>query len=166
MIDLRRACLAILCMLLPLSGCSASYAQFVGKPAPSIRFTLMNGSQHALENLQGRKTVIAFWSTRCGACGDVLRKLNAMAASSRRGGPIIIAVNVDEAENITDVQELIRAERITSLTHAFSGNGYYDEAFMIFKVRSLPTVFVVNESGVVVAAGQSFSSVKEGLKEG
>lgn len=156
---------AILGALLALGGCTGSYEKFVGKPAPYTRLTLMSGRQIALRNLEGRKAVLTFWSVRCGACGSVLRDLDEMAAEAKkRGGPVYLAINIDEAELLPKVMERIEEDELLSMVHAFSGNGYFDEAYVSFGIDSLPTIFVIGENGTVIQAGQSAGAIESAVE--
>jgi len=159
--------LGVMSAALLMTACalgSRSY-EWGGKPAPYTKFTMLDGSSVALDELRGKNVVVIFWATTCGYARRVMERLNRyLQAHGREKNLEIIAVSVDKAEKLDDVRDRIRFDELYSMRHAFSGNDVQDEAYMAFDVGSLPAVFVISPRGIVLASGGSDHVVYEALR--
>ena len=131
---------------LPWSDASASGvlppAPAVGHPAPDITLTTTAGETFKLSDLRGTPVVLNFWATWCPPCRAELPELQ--AASQRLAGQVAI-VGVNQAEAPAEVGAF--AEKL-GLTFAIPLD-QDAEVSRLYRVRSLPTTFFIDRSGVI-----------------
>ncbi len=130
---------------------------FVGQPNPGLTATDLLGDEFDLEQLRGRVVLVDFWATWCGPCIKELPLL--MQAMERLDGePVtLLAVSVD---NEVDVVPPFLAQRgWTSgeggLQVVWAGPRGAKERWL---VRGIPSLFVVDPTGVVRYHHQGYSS--------
>ena len=154
----------ILCLLLLasasfISACSSTSSaakELVGQQAPFTRFTMLDGSPLVLDEYRGKKVVLMFWATWCHKSRPKIEQLNSFASHfSGRNDIVFLAISVDELSNYDKLIERVKYKKLNNLSHAFSGNGPYDEALHTFRVDTLPQFFVISEYGEVISTGSS-----------
>ena len=151
-----RALMVVCCAFLT-AACAVrtQNKELTGKHVPWTRFTMLDGEYRAMQEFQGRQTVVVFWASWCHKSYRMLRKLNAFAGRAASRDAVFLAVNLDKAEKIEDVKERIAANHLDTLSHAFSGNDVADEAFIALQGDNLPYVVVIDKKGFILAAGNS-----------
>jgi peroxiredoxin len=131
---------------LPAGDVSASGAlppaPAVGHPAPDFTLTTAAGETLRLSDLRGTPVVLNFWATWCPPCRAELPELQ--SASERLTGQVAI-VGVNQAEAPAEVQAFADKLDLT-FTVPLDENG---DASRLYRVRSLPTTFFIDSSGVI-----------------
>lgn len=159
---------AALLLGLSLSSCAASgpsSTDLIGKMAPYTRFTMLDGELLASENLKGKTVVLIFWASWCRRSPKVLERVNEYARKfAGRDDVVFLTASVDKAENLPAVKERIEFSRLDAMKHAFSGNEAYDEAYMAYHEHSIPTIFIIDRNGYIVARGDDVDVVLENVK--
>ena len=117
-------------------------APAIGHPAPEIMLATTNGQAFALSDLRGTPVVLNFWATWCPPCRAELPELQ--AASERLAGEVAI-IGVNQGEAPADVQAF--AQQL-GLTFEIPLDTQM-EASRLYSVRSLPTTFFIDRSGVI-----------------
>ena len=117
-------------------------APAVGHPAPDFTLTTAAGETFKLSDLRGTPVVLNFWATWCPPCRAELPELQ--AASERLTGQVAI-VGVNQAEAPAEVGAF--AEKL-GLTFAIPLD-QDAEVSRLYRVRSLPTTFFIDRSGVI-----------------
>ena len=150
-----------------LAGCvGASNSSLIGAMSPPYTtFYMLEGEPLILEHLRGKNVVVLFWANECNQSHELINELNdyARRRASRRD-LAFIAVSLDKSENLSKLKDRIQFGKLDALQHSFSGNDLYDEAKVAFGVDSLPSVFVIDPNGKVVAGGNSFGVVERALQ--
>lgn len=155
--------LSLLIVLL-FNGCVASskHPELEGQTSGFTRLVMLDGKTVARQDLYGKKTVLLFWATWCHGSRPLIEKLNAYALT--RPDLRFIAVSLDKADKLADVQERIEAKGLNNLEHAFSGNEGWDEAFTALKGDGMPYVVVLDEETRVLKTGDNMDVVLETLE--
>ena len=117
-------------------------APAIGHPAPDFTVTTTAGETFKLSDLHGTPMVLNFWATWCPPCRVELPELQ--AASERLAGQVAI-VGVNQAETPAEVRAF--AEKL-GLTFAIPLD-QDAEVSRLYRVRSLPTTFFIDRSGVI-----------------
>jgi thiol-disulfide isomerase/thioredoxin len=113
----------------------------VGRTAPEIEATLLDGQPFHLSSLRGRVVVVSFFASWCTPCRVELPALSELA--SRRPDVAIVAVNVDRDPD--DARAFLAAVPVALpivLDHSALALGRYG-------VVSMPTLFVLDPRGTV-----------------
>jgi peroxiredoxin len=151
-----------------LSGCSmmGSSGLPVGTHVPQTRLFMMNGETRNLEDYRGKTLAMVFWASWCPDSKTELRRFEEVARRyPGRQDLAFVAVSVDKQSDQEKLQDKIKDLKLTDMQHAFSGNDYYDEAFIAFKGDDIPHFYLIDPSGEIVATGNKASVIERGLKK-
>ena len=148
-------------------GCSAaSGSKLIGKPAPLSRVTLLDGDIVALDQFvgHGKPAVLAFWATTCSYSPRAIESLDRIAVKLKPQGVQFLAISIDKSDAIEKLHGMVKYREMKNLTHCYSGNDVYDEAYISYDGGELPYFVVIDGQGTVVAAGNKASVVEDYFK--
>lgn len=128
----------------------------IGRTAPTVRLSTLDGQDFDLERYRGKPVVLAFWASWCTPCRKELPALDAM--SKRRDDVHVFAVNVDRIRG--------KAERFLRAVPLDMPVVWDNESLVMgqLDVTSMPTTFVVDAQGTLKWRKSGFSTEK-GLSE-
>lgn len=132
-----------------------------GKPVPSFQANLLDGKAvvvrvdkgklsvqlkggKANQTLKPKVLVLEFWATWCPPCHLTSKWLAKLHQKYHKKGLIILAISVDE-DGRASVVPFVKSEKTPYLV-ALDPKA---EIANRFKVEGLPTIYVVNEKGVI-----------------
>lgn len=162
--DLLR--LAFAAFIVCCTACSAGRgpSPLIGRPAPRVRYTLLDGSRHSSDELAGKTVVMTFWASWCAYSRPVIGELARIAERhAGRNDVAFLAVSIDEERDLGTLEERIKYGQLAPLTHVFSGNGLEDETFLAYNPDVLPHIFVIKD-GIVSAEGHRAGFVEDHLR--
>jgi len=116
-------------------------------PAPELRYTLLGGQTEALADLRGKVVLVNFWATWCGPCRS---ELPALSDLQDKLGPLGLVVLTITEEPVDTVRAFLRELPLRTTVARVSGPGALTGPFA-GGLDYLPTSFVVDREGVVVA---------------
>jgi thiol-disulfide isomerase/thioredoxin len=135
--------LAILATVMLLGGVKDGCALEVGKPAPPLELTMMDGSIFNTANARGEVVVVNLWATWCTFCRDEMPALEAFYQRHRKEGLKVIAVSMDEPTADAEVKEVLKA-------FTFQGAiGRSSKLKPLGRIWRLPMTFVIDRNGVL-----------------
>ncbi len=116
------------------------------QPAPALKLYDLDGKLHDLSSLKGKVVVVNFWATWCPPCRREMPSLERLRQRLAGKGLVVMAVNVGE-----DVETVFSFTGQLDLAPAFPLLLDKDSTVMQrWKVRGLPTTFVVDAEGRVI----------------
>ena len=145
-----------------LVAVSPSEGVELGEPMPDFAIQTFDGNTLSRATLVGKPIMFIFWNTWCTVCMKELPIINRMAERLGPGGLAILAVNT----GLNDNESKARAY--------WKKYGYvfpvgFDHSFEIgkaFKVRGVPTVFLVDSKGFVRYKNSEFpKDIEERIKK-
>lgn len=146
--------------LLFLLGLGAqAFAQDVITPAPAIELPAEAGAPVALASLKGKVVLIDVWASWCVPCKAAFPAYDEMYRKYKDRGFEVLAVNVDEKR--ADAERFLRDRRHV-LKVVFDPKG---EAPLKFKVRGMPTSYLVDKRGNIRFAHEGFTTKDVALYE-
>jgi thiol-disulfide isomerase/thioredoxin len=127
---------------------SHSLAMQAPKPAPALKLKGLDGKTHDLAQLRGRVVLVNYWATWCPPCRREMPSMERLTQALRGEPFVVLAVDVGEdAETIETFASQLETEPtfpilLDSRSHAMQA----------WKVAGLPTTFLVDRQGRIVAS--------------
>jgi len=134
-----------------------SAALLAGKRAPDFSVKTMAGQRVALSNYKGKVLLLHFWASWCGPCRREMPDLQMIHRLAKDKGVAFLGISVDS--KVADATKFLRQERI-ALPAAFDAAGMQGAAKR-YKVRAIPSTFVIDRKGVVVRVFIGMSEPEE-----
>lgn len=129
-----------------VAGGGESSAPEIGKPAPELALTTLNGAFLRLSDLRGKTILLNFWATWCGPCKQEMPLLVRTAQASADQGLVVVGIDVQESE--AQVRSFVQQVGVT-YPIAIDGDGSATAAYRVF---GLPTSWVIDSAGVARAS--------------
>ena len=119
--------------------------------APSFTLPTRNGSV-SLDSLRGHVVYVDFWASWCEPCKQSFPWLKSLHERYGAKGLVVVAVNLDKAEDKTDAF----LERFPApFTVAYDPEGKVADAF---HVAAMPSSFLIGRDGQVLIAHAGFDA--------
>jgi thiol-disulfide isomerase/thioredoxin len=118
-------------------------AQLVGKRAPEVDLSTLDGTSVKLSALRGKVVVLDFWATWCVPCVQALPTLNAWQRDLGPKGLVVIGVTQDQTD---EVRALIADGSAIDYPVALDAA---QDATRSYRVQGLPMTVVIDKTGVV-----------------
>ena len=121
----------------------------VGKPAPEITGTDLDGRPFKLSDYRGKVVLLTFWAGWCGACRDIA-SLERSFAETMRGRPfVLLGVNGDV--DMVKLKEQMNAEHITARSWCDGGGNANTPGPIArrFNVHGWPSLYLLDARGVI-----------------
>jgi cytochrome c biogenesis protein CcmG/thiol:disulfide interchange protein DsbE len=80
----------------------------IGRAAPNITLTELDGKQVATDDLRGKVVIVTFWATWCEPCREELPLLSRYAGQHAKDGLTILGFSLDTPADLDKVREISR----------------------------------------------------------
>ncbi len=119
------------------------------RPAPPFTVHDLEGAELALTKLRGRTVLLDFWATWCAPCVTDLPKLSKLQERHADDGLTVLSVSIDEGKSaLRKVSRLVKKRQVT---HPVSLDDAESPAWSAYRVRVVPTQFLIDAEGNIVA---------------
>ena len=112
----------------------------IGKPAPDVELTLVDGTGVRLADLRGQVVVLNFWATWCVPCRQELPLLDAYYRRLQTKGLRVFAITTESSVPLSRLKALFAAMAIPSVRRVKG---------MPTQMAAVPTNFVIDRAGIV-----------------
>jgi peroxiredoxin len=145
----RRALLAS-ALALAFGACAAP--QTFPSPAPEFALPDLNRKTMFLSDLRGHPVLVDFWATWCDPCRESIPSYEKLYMERRDAG--FVVVGIDEDDEKADVAVFARKNGIAYPLLRDPKRVAYDA----FRVRGLPTAFLIDGKGRIVRRWDAFNA--------
>lgn len=129
---------------------SISYAGFkVGDVAPDFSIANTNGQQIKLSSLKGNVVLLDFWASWCMPCRMANTEIVPVYHNYASLGFDIFSVSLDSKAE--PWKNAIRNDKMDWPHHGSDLKGWDSDVAKLYAIESLPSSFLINEEGVIVA---------------
>jgi thiol-disulfide isomerase/thioredoxin len=123
-------------------------AALIGKMAPDFSGKTPQGTVVSLQQSLGKITIIDFWASWCGPCRKENPNVVALYNEFHSKGLNIVGVSLDDDSDKWN--DAIAKDKIT-WTQVSNLQGWKDPIAQLYKVEQIPTTFILDGSGIIVA---------------
>jgi thiol-disulfide isomerase/thioredoxin len=129
---------------------SLAWSARPGDAAPALALPDASGRTIDLAAYRGRVVYVDFWASWCAPCRRSFPWMNALKVRHEGEGLVVIGVNVDKRR--ADAERFLR-DVPAAFAIAFDPQGAAPAAF---DVKGMPTSYLIDRQGVVVAVEEGF----------
>ncbi|MEM7353882.1 MAG: redoxin domain-containing protein [Acidobacteriota bacterium] len=119
------------------------------RPAPAFTVRDLEGADVDSQTLRGRTVLLDFWATWCPPCIKDLPKLSQLHERYTEDGLTVVSVSIDEGDDAA--KKVARMVKKRKATHPVYLDSTEAPAWATYLVRAVPTQFLINAEGHVVA---------------
>ncbi|CCG53735.1 Thiol:disulfide interchange lipoprotein precursor [Flavobacterium indicum GPTSA100-9 = DSM 17447] len=119
------------------------------------------GKEISLKESMGKVTIIDFWASWCGPCRKENPNVVALYNELHSKGLNIIGVSLDE--DASKWKEAIAKDKLT-WTHVSNLKGWKDPIAQMYNVDQIPSTFILDEKGTIVAKDLRGEELKAKVK--
>ena len=122
-----------------------------GSIAPELEFSDPDGKVRKLSDLRGKVVLIDFWASWCGPCRKENPHVRAMYEKYHDRGFEVFSVSLDN--NKDRWKEAIVKDNLSWPNHVSDLKGWGSAAAKLYGVSSIPSTFLVDKDGRIIAKG-------------
>ena len=141
----------------------------IGNKAPELKYKNPEGKIIALSSLKGKMVLIDFWASWCMPCRmenpNLVQTYKEFKDTKFKNGKgfTIYGVSLDRFKN--NWENAIKQDSLVWDSHVSDLKFWSSEAAQIYQVHSIPTNFLIDGDGIIIAKGLRGNSLRKKLKE-
>jgi thiol-disulfide isomerase/thioredoxin len=133
-----------------------------GEDAYEIALPSAGGDTVKLSSLKGKVVLLDFWASWCPPCRATNRRLTRLYPKYREKGFEILSVSIDD--NQRDWKRAIVKDKVSWL-EVIDHGGWYAPSAVQWRVNAIPTSYLIDKNGKVIAMDIEGKELERSLKE-
>jgi peroxiredoxin len=134
----------------------------IGRTAPAFSMADTTGKSVALSSLRGKYVLVDFWASWCGPCRKENPNVVAAYQKYHDKGFEILGVSLDDKKRLWE--KAINADNLTWY-HVSDLKGWKNEAAGLYSIKSVPTSFLLDKDGKIIAKNLRGEALHKKLAE-
>ncbi|MBR6130685.1 MAG: TlpA family protein disulfide reductase [Bacteroidales bacterium] len=135
----------------------------IGALAPELAFPDPDGNIRKLSDLRGKVVLIDFWASWCGPCRRESPNVRNVYAKYHDKGFEVFSVSLDRDAN--NWKKAIKDDKLVWPNHVSDLKYWSSEAAAIYGVRSIPSMFLLDREGRIVAKDLRGEALERAVKQ-
>ena len=135
----------------------------IGAIAPELAFKDPDGNIRKLSDLRGKVVLIDFWASWCGPCRRESPNVRNVYAKYHDKGFEVFSVSLDRDYN--NWVKAIKDDKLVWPNHVSDLKYWSSEAAAIYGVRSIPSMFLLDREGRIVAKDLRGEALERAVKQ-
>lgn len=133
-----------------------------GQAAPDFTLADLNDKPVSLSSFRGKVTLVDFWASWCGPCRKENPNVVAAYNKFHSKGFEILGVSLDD--NKSNWEQAVKKDNLT-WTHVSDLKGWESKAAQLYGVQSIPTNFLLDKDGKIIAKDLRGEMLEQKLNE-
>ncbi|GAA3619555.1 TlpA family protein disulfide reductase [Flavivirga jejuensis] len=115
-----------------------------------MAFTAMDGSKVNLADMRGKVVLIDFWATYCAPCIKEMPHIRALYDKYKNQGFEVVGIVADGDGAKDQIFEILKKNKANWPQFLDGGDNVSVSYHALYKIKALPTVWLLNKDGVIV----------------
>lgn len=135
----------------------------IGTKATDLNYKDPNGNTIRLSSLEGQVVLLDFWASWCGPCRKTNPELVDIYNDYQNKGFTVYSVSLDKKRDAW--LNAISQDQLAWKNHVSDLKGWQAEGAQLYKVRSIPSTFLLDKNGVIVARNLHGDDLRSKIEE-
>lgn len=161
--------LTFVILLFSFSVLSQNIGLNIGDKAPEISQKNPNGETMKLSQLKGKITIVDFWASWCGPCRrenpNLVKTYNEFKNKRFKNGKGLDIFSVSLDKNIESWITAMTKDQLNWEFHVSDLKGWDSKDAALYNVRSIPTTFIIDGDGIIIAKNLKGNELNQFLKK-
>lgn len=155
----RKLFILLLILILAFNSRAQNNAAYYAK---EIALPSVSGDTIRLSSLTGKVVLLDFWASWCGPCRTSNKKMTKIYPKYKDKGFEIFSVSLDD--DLGDWKKAIQKDKVSWL-QVIDPRGWDAQTAIEWNIYALPTSFLIDRSGKLIAMDLEGKELEDALKE-